>query len=81
MWDEGFVFAFARFTPSELFISVCSNSEKIEKIELPLAIFGESFALDKKIDYDFLNESVSCSVKDGKLFLSVPAQKSFLIKI
>ena len=35
----------------------------------------------KKIDYDFLNESVSCSVKDGKLFLSVPAQKSFLIKI
>ena len=81
LWDEGFVFAFARFTPSELFISVCSNSEKIEKIELPLAIFGESFALDKKIDYDFLNESVSCSVKDGKLFLSVPAQKSFLIKI
>ena len=81
LYDEGFIFSFARFTPDKIFISVCSNSKTDENIEIPLLIFGERAAKNQILKSDELGQNLNAKVENGILKISVPKQKSFLIKI
>ena len=80
LWDEGYVFSFARFTPEEVYITVCSTDTKESEVILPINIFGSDFA--KQVpEKDVLGNSLKGEIKNGNLHLKVPAEKSFLIKL
>lgn len=81
LWDQGNVFAFARFTPEELWITVASSEKQDADITVPLLQFGNSFAADVAFEKDVLGEQVSAEIKDGILKISVPAGKAFLFRI
>lgn len=81
LYDFGYIFSFARFTPEEIFISICSTSEKDEIIEFPISIFGKKAENSAIKTVDELNQSVNYSISLGMLKISVPKRKSFLLKI
>ena len=81
LWDEGYVFSFARFTPEEVYLTVCSSDTKESQVILPIDIFGTDFAKMKLPAKDVLGNSLDGEIKNGNLHLKVPAEKSFLIKL
>lgn len=81
LWDNDYVFSYARFTPEDLWITVCSADNQDRKINLPLDIFGESFATLTLPSQDELGQAIRGQIKDGELILEVPAGKAFLIKL
>ena len=81
LWDNDYVFSYARFTPEDLWITVCSADNQDRKINLPLDIFGESFATLTLPSQDELGQVIRGQIKDGELILEVPAGKAFLIKL
>ena len=80
LYAEGYVFAYARFTPEEIYITVVSQSEKDEEIEIPLDAFSTE-AYGKAPEKDILDQSLKASINEKKLTLKVPAGKSYLIKL
>ena len=81
LWDNDYVFAFARFTPEEVFVTVCSADTNSRKIEIPAYIFGKSFAQKPVPEKDVLGAELHSEMKDGVLLVEVPAGKSYLIKL
>lgn len=81
LWEKGYVFAFARFVPNEVYITICSSDVRTRKIKLQLNIFGEKFIKNKLSKYDELGAKMNGKIKRGVLTLKVPAGKSYLIKI
>ena len=81
LWDEGYVFAFARFTPEEVYLTVCSSDKNESQVILPVDIFGSDFATMKLPEKDVLGNSLDGEIKNGNLHLKVPAEKSYLIKL
>lgn len=81
LWNEGYVIAFARFTPSQVFITVCSNDTKNQTIKIPLEIFGSCFKQIKPPKIDALGQKINCKVKKGTLLIKVPSKDSFLISL
>ena len=81
LWDEGYVFSFARFTPEEVYLTVCSSDTKESEVILPIDIFGSDFAKMKLPEKDVLENSLNGEIKNGNLHLKVPAEKSYLIKL
>lgn len=79
LWDKDYVFAFARFTQDELWLSVCSSDSENRTIELPIDIFGNNFSCVPECDV--FAEKLNAKYKDGKMILEVPAGKSFFIKV
>ncbi|MBD5406040.1 MAG: glycoside hydrolase family 13 protein [Treponema sp.] len=79
--DSDYVFAFARFTPTEVFISIASNDTEKRTLEMPIAIFGESFKTAQLSKTDALGQKIIAENKNGILKVSVPQGASFLIKI
>ena len=81
VWDSGYVFAFARFTPTELWFTVCSSDSETREINLPLKAFGGRFAAVNAPVEDALGSSLQAGIRDGRLFLTVPPEKAFLIAL
>ncbi len=81
VWAEDYVFAFARFTREELWLTVASSDTQSRTILLPLSIFGSHFAEADCPATDALGVPLDARIKDGALELSVPAGKSFLIRL
>lgn len=81
VWDEDYVFAFARFTPDELFFTVCSADPEDRTVRLPLDSFGTHFAPRGIPRTDALGEPLDADVADGFLRLSVPAGKAYLVRL
>ena len=81
VWDKDYVFAFARFTPEEIFFTVCSADSEDRTILLPLDSFGTHFALRDVPKKDVLGEELDAKTNNGKLVLFVPAGKSFLVRM
>lgn len=81
VYTQGYIVAFARFMKDELYITIVSNEEEEKTIEIEMDVFGQSFALPKDIKKDELGEKMSAQVKDGRLFVKIPAKKSYLVKI
>lgn len=79
--DEGYTVAFARFTKNELFITVASAETEERTIELPLEIFGESFARKNMPEKDALGSAIEGEIRSGSMKLKVPAGKSFLVRL
>lgn len=81
VWAADYVFAFARFTPTELWFSVCSADTEERRIRLPLDAFGRRFASMPAPVKDALGTPVESEVRDGGLFVTVPPEKAFLISL
>lgn len=81
LWQEDYVFSFARFTKDKLWISICSNDEKEEEIKIPLYIFGNNFVNDKVCVKDLFEQEFKYKIEDGYLYFAVPSKKSYLIII
>ena len=79
--DSDYVFAFARFTPTEVFISIASNDTEERTLEMPITIFGESFKTAQLSKTDALGQKIIAENKNGILKVFVPQGASFLIKI
>ena len=80
LWDKDYVFAFARFTPKDLFITVCSSDTEDREIQLPLYIFGNVF-FKTLPQTDVLGKKIDLSENSGFLNVKVPAGKSYLIDL
>lgn len=79
LWAEDQVIAMARFTEDELWITAASSDEQERKIRIPLVIFGRKFlCIPEK---DALGEPLEAELNGGFMELTVPAGKSYLIKI
>ena len=81
VWKKNGVIAFARFTDEKLYLTVCSNSDKNQKIKIDLRQFGTKIAESRPETKDLLGESFSSKVKNSIFTLKVPASKAFLIKL
>lgn len=81
LWDSDYVFAFARFTAEELYITVCSADTVSRTVDFPLSIFGSSFAHSPAPEKDALGEKLCARIKAGVLSVEIPAGKSYLIKV
>ena len=77
--EEGYVFAFARFTKREVIFVICSTDEKEQKINLPIGNFGVT-GLETNADYFGRRFSYRCNAKKDVLTISVPAHESYLIR-
>lgn len=75
------MFAFARFTAEELYITVCSADTVSRTVDFPLSIFGSSFAHSPAPEKDALGEKLCARIKAGVLSVEIPAGKSYLIKV
>lgn len=80
LWDNDFVFSYARFTPDEVWIAVCSADSETREIDLNAAAFGESFAQAAPVR-DALGEPVAAVMKDGRLKIQAAAGKAYLIRL
>ena len=78
LWEEGKVFAFARFTEEQLFYVVCSMERENAEITLPYDIFGKQNAGNVK-------EIFGCEVQyedcDGNIVLTVPGQTAYVMEL
>ena len=78
LWEEGKVFAFARFTEEQLFYVVCSMERENAEITLPYDIFGKQNAGNVK-------EIFGCEVQykdcDGIIVLTVPGQTAYVMEL
>lgn len=81
VYCEDYIFAFARFTPDEVFLTVVSSDENDKTIQIPLDIFGKSFAEKDSPKTDALGEKLDAKITDGILELKVLAGKSLLIDL
>lgn len=77
--DEGYVFAFARFTKQEVIFVICSTDEKEQKINLPIGNFGVT-AIETNADYFGSPIHVQNDVTKDEISLFVPAHQSYLIQ-
>lgn len=78
VYEEGYVFAYARFTETELIFVICSTNSLEQKIALPLKFFGISFL---SIQEDYFGEEIHAEAEKGMLKLTVPAHQSYLLHI
>lgn len=76
IWEEGYVFSYARFTNEELIIVIASTDDKETEVLLPLEDFGFENQVSTQ-DY-FGSRVVSKIAKDGVL-VYVPAHTGFLL--
>lgn len=81
LWDEDDIFAYARFSPEEVWITIASSSSSRNEIMIPLGRFGNSFAASKKIQSDVLGEKIEASVNNSILTAKIPAGKAYLLKL
>ncbi|MDE5898452.1 MAG: hypothetical protein K2H09_04215 [Treponemataceae bacterium] len=81
VWDEDYVFAFARFSPEELWLTVCSADSCAREVSLPLDAFGTQFAARGVPAEDALGCALDARIDGGRLVLNVPAGASFLIRL
>lgn len=79
VWENDYVFAFARFTPEKLYFTILSSDTQERTIELPLEIFGDNFSKMPSPKTDALGEKIDAEIKNGNLFVKVPSGKAFLI--
>lgn len=78
---DGYVFAFARFTPEELWFTVLSSDTESRRVSLPLSAFGAHFAAGSAPAADALGSPLSAEIRDGRLHLQIPPETSYLICI
>lgn len=78
--DQG-VLAFARFTASDVYITLCSNNEQSCNVQFDISCFGASFAMGKAPEMDVTGENLDAEIEKGTLKIKVPAGKAYLIKL
>lgn len=76
--DNDNVISFARFTDSEVFITVFSTDEEERIIRIPYRIFGVELSLDSK---DEFGSKIEYTINNDELILKVPARTSYLIRL
>ncbi|BCJ92863.1 alpha-glycosidase [Anaerocolumna cellulosilytica] len=76
--EEGYVFAFARFTETELILVICSTDSKEQEIILPLKNFGIK---DISMQEDYFGVQICAKAEEGMLKLNVLAHQSYLLQI
>lgn len=78
LWEEGKVFAFARFTEKQLFYVVCSMEEEASEITLPYDIFGRK---DIKNVREVFGSEVRYQDNGGAVVLRVPEKSAYIIEV
>lgn len=78
LWEEGSVFAFARFTEQQLFYVICSVEEKSTEITLPYDIFGKKNAGNLK---EVFGSEVVYQDHGGSIVLQVPEMTAYIIEV
>lgn len=76
VYDEGYVFAYVRFTEEQLLLIVVSSDENSQEIEIPFSYFG---VINDCPDKDFFGRMVEGTIESGTLRLKVPAHQSYMI--
>lgn len=77
LWDEGKVFAYARFTDKEMLITICSMEKEKTKIVLPLCDYG--FRVEQVTE--LLGKELSFEKLEKGLEITVPSKESYLVSI
>lgn len=78
LWEEGKIFAFARFTEKQLFYIVCSMEDKTEQITLPFDIFGRKCAGHPQ---EIFGSELGYQEQEGNIKLQVPAKSAYVIEM
>ena len=78
LWEEGKVFAFARFTDKQLFYVVCSMEEEEKEVTLPYDIFGCDKVMEVK---EVFGETVAYKDLGGSICLQMPGQSAYIMEV
>lgn len=78
LFDEGYVFSYARFTEDEVIIVVCSTNTKSQEVILPLKYFGLGTTVTTQ---EYFGKQIDTELEQGMLKLIVPAHESYLFHI
>ena len=78
LWEEGKIFAFARFTDKQLFYIVCSMEEEAAGITLPYDIFGRKHAGRLR---EVFGSELKYQDQEGNIMLQVPAKSAYVIEM
>ncbi len=78
VFDEEYVFAYARFTETEVIFVICSTSAGAQEVSLPMEYFGIEAAAVKE---DYFGEEIHSNIENGRLKFTVPAHQSYLLHI
>lgn len=78
IWEEGKIFAFARFTEKQLFYIVCSMEEEVAGITLPYDIFGRKRAGRLR---EVFGSELKYQDHEGNIMLQVPAKSAYVIEM
>lgn len=78
IWEEGKIFAFARFTEKQLFYIVCSMEEEVAGITLPYDIFGRKHAGRLR---EVFGSELKYQDHEGNIMLQVPAKSAYVIEM
>lgn len=76
--EEGYLFAYARFTTEEVLFVICSMEEEDKELEIVLSHFGIQ---EVSIIEDYLGTPVSYQLCGQHMRLQCPAGKSMLLQI
>lgn len=77
--SNDYVFAYARFTDKQAWITVCSTDSETREVVIPIKAYGKS-TFDKTSDV-FEYELTHSINPDGDLVLTVPAHTSYLFEL
>ncbi|MCR5608682.1 MAG: alpha-glycosidase [Lachnospiraceae bacterium] len=78
LYDDYYIFAFARFTHDELWITIASMDDEERNIEIPLAIFGKNHYSCKE---DIFGTPIDYYVDNCVIHLKVSPHKTYLLGV
>lgn len=78
VFDEEYVFAYTRFTETEIIIVICSTNTNEQEVTLPLKNFGIT---NGTIHEDYFGNPIHSDIENGVLKFMVPAHQSYLLHI
>lgn len=78
IYDEEYVFAYARFTETEVILVICSTNTMDQEITLPFLYFGIGAIIIKE---DYFGELIFSKMENGMLKMVVPSHQSYLLHI
>jgi alpha-glucosidase len=78
VFDEEYVFAYARFTETEIIFVICSTNTVDQEVIIPSKNFGITYGI---INEDYFGNPIHSEIENGLLKVMVPAHQSYLLHI
>lgn len=76
--DDDYVFSYARFTPEEVIVVICSTDELTREVKIPIRIFGIS---NFDVKEDFFHNELRYRSDGDVVYVIVPPHTSYVFSV